>query len=63
MHTRENDWRKTVLARNKSSGTGAYVFTRYSRPKKMGREPIFVRAVPFRDGTMGAYGPVVERHG
>ena len=40
---------KIVLARNKSSGTGTYVFTRCSRPKKMGTEPIFIRAVPQRD--------------
>ena len=40
---------KIVLARNKSSGTGTYVFTQCSRPKMMGTEPIFICAVPRRD--------------
>ena len=49
MHTMAHDWNKTVLAPNKSSGTGKYVFTRFSRPKKMGTELIFVPAVPQQD--------------
>ena len=62
MHTRANDWEQNSAGSQQIKWNGyVYVYTMLKTIKD-GDGNQFL-SVPFRDGTIGAYGPVEERHG